>query len=1017
MNRSTVASRYNLDLLEAKLADWKRDPSTVEESWRLFFDGYELGLTDLETKRPAGPPASPPPPTPPASEAGRTPAGFSETDLDAARKQAAVTRLVDAYREIGHFLADLDPLQLTPKLERHELLDLQAFGLDESDLDTVFYTRLFEPNRASLRELIAALRETYCRTIGVEYMHIHDNRIRQWLQARMEPTRNRPDLGTHKKRRLLLKLYAADLFERFLQKHYAGQKRFGLEGAESVIPLIDAVIERGGSGEVREAVLGMPHRGRLNVLANILHKPYGMIFGEFEGHMAPETVCGDGDVKYHLGFSADHVTTCGQMVHLSLTPNPSHLEAVNPVVEGRARAKQRHLRDRDGRMVLPLLIHGDAAFAGQGIVAETFNLSRLPGYRTGGTIHIIVNNQIGFTTAPKDARSSPYCTDVAKMIDVPIFHVNGDDPEAVVHVAEIALDFRQTFGVDVVIDLVCYRRHGHNELDEPRFTHPPPDRDAPRGPPPRPTRAIDAPPPPKQLYTDQLITSGELTRKEAETIAETFEEKMEAIFNEIHNQPPPTPTPPKSFGGPWKGLVRDYSFEPVETGVSSETLAQIVAHVTTPPPAGAFGRPDRPFKLNSILDRILRQRAKALTDGGPIDWAFAETLAFGSLLLEGHPVRLSGQDSRRGTFSQRHAVWVDPETGEEYYPLRHLAPGTAEFFVYDSFLSEAAVLGFEYGVALDSPHVLVMWEAQFGDFANGAQAIIDQFIASGESKWGRANGVVLLLPHGYEGQGPEHSSARLERFLQLHASAENNLEVVYPTTPAQYFHLLRRQLTRNFRTPLVVMTPKSLLRRKEATSSVADLASGRFREVLDDASITQPDQVRRVVLCSGKVYYDLAARLAKETEPRASIALVRVEQLAPWPIDALKALKARYPQARQWVWAQEESQNMGAWSFVSPRLRDLLGIAVPFVGRDSSASPATGSSKVHDREQAELVEAALFGDGGHVVTATPRSPSIAAIAAVPAANGTAAAAPSAANGSSANHAAVAQSTSEPRRSS
>ncbi|ADV60641.1 2-oxoglutarate dehydrogenase E1 component [Isosphaera pallida ATCC 43644] len=1005
MNRSTVASRWNLDLLEAKLADWKRDPLAVEESWRLFFEGYELGLTDLETKRPAATaaPAAVAPVPPPASEAGRAPASFSEYDLDIARKQASVTRLVDAYREIGHFLADLDPLQLTPKLERHELLDLEAFDLDETDLDTVFYTRLFEPNRASLRELIAALRETYCRTIGVEYMHIHDNRIRQWLQARMEPIRNRPNLGTHKKRRLLLKLYAADLFERFLQKHYAGQKRFGLEGAESVIPLIDAIIERGGAGQVREVVLGMPHRGRLNVLANILHKPYGMIFGEFEGHMAPETVCGDGDVKYHLGFSADHVTSCGQMVHLSLTPNPSHLEAVNPVVEGRVRAKQRHLRDRDGRMVLPLLIHGDAAFAGQGIVAETLNLSRLPGYRTGGTVHIIVNNQIGFTTAPKDARSSPYCTDVAKMIDVPIFHVNGDDPEAVVHVAEIALDFRQTFGMDVVIDLVCYRRHGHNELDEPRFTQP------------RMYRAIDARPPVKQIYTDQLIASGELTRKEAETIAETFEEKMEAIFNEIHNQPPPTPTPPKSFGGPWKGLVRDYSFEPVETGVSQETLARIVAHVTTPPPPGAYGRPDRPFKLNPILDRILRQRAKAMAEGGPIDWAFAETLAFGSLLIEGHPVRLSGQDSRRGTFSQRHAVWVDPETGEEYYPLRHLAPEAAEFFVYDSFLSEAAVLGFEYGVALDSPHVLVMWEAQFGDFANGAQAIIDQFIASGESKWGRANGVVLLLPHGYEGQGPEHSSARLERFLQLHASAENNIEVVYPTTPAQYFHLLRRQLKRNFRKPLIVMTPKSLLRRKEATNTVADLTTGRFREVLDDPAITNPDQVKRVILCSGKVYYDLAARLAKETELRGNIALVRIEQLAPWPLDALKTLKARYHQTRQWIWAQEESQNMGAWSFVSPRLRDLLGIAVPYVGRDSSASPATGSSKVHDREQAELVEAALFGDGGHVVTATPRTPHLVSVPT--AANGSASSSASAANGASTGHAAVVQSAGGARHSS
>jgi 2-oxoglutarate dehydrogenase E1 component len=927
MNGSTVASAGNSELIEDYYRRWRDDPASVDPTWRYFFEGFELGVSrDGRAARPDDGPA----------------------DLDAARAQAGVTRLIDAYREIGHYLADLDPLKLTPRRESHELLDLSEFGLTEADLDRTFYTKLTDPPHTTLRRLIAILRETYCRTIGVEYMHIRDNRVRRWLQERMEPAHNRPHLDLKQKRRILWKLNAASLFETFLHTHYVGQKRFSLEGGEMLIPLLDAVVERAGRYGVREIVLGMPHRGRLNVLANILDKPYGLLFSEFEGNL-PKTVAGDGDVKYHLGFSADHVTADGQSIHLSLTPNPSHLEAVNPVVEGRMRAKQRRFQDKDRKLGIPILIHGDAAFAGQGLVAETLNLSQLPGYKTGGTIHIVVNNQIGFTTAPLDGRSTRYCTDVAKMIEVPIFHVNGEDPEAVVYVGELALDFRETFGQDVVIDMVCYRRHGHNEGDEPAFTQPLMYKKI------RDRETV------KDLYTEHLILTGDLSVDEAETIAETFREKMQAVYDEVHNSEAGPQHMAPGFAAHWKGLTSRYSFEPVETGVPAETLRRI-AEATAAVPAS--------FHRNPKLDRIMNARVKAMEAGGPIDWSFAESLAFGSLLLEKVPVRLSGQDSRRGTFSQRHAVLVDAETGDRYIPLNHIAAGQAELCAYDSLLSEAAVLGFDYGYSLDEPHMLIMWEAQFGDFANGAQVIIDQFIAPAESKWGRASGLVMLLPHGYEGQGPEHSSARLERFLSL--CAEDNIQVVVATTPAQYFHVLRRQLRRDFRKPLIMMTPKSLLRHPEATSTAAELASGHFRNVLDDAT-AEPDRVRRVVLCSGKVYYDLKKR-REEVGKGREVALLRLEQIYPWPADELKAALGRYRSAREWVWAQEESQNNGGWTFVAPRLRELMGVSFEYVGRDASASPATGSKAVHDREQAELVEAAIGAAVPHLVSATPRRP-------------------------------------------
>jgi 2-oxoglutarate dehydrogenase E1 component len=920
MERSTVAHPVNLSLIEDYYQRWLKDPTSVDASWRIFFDGYELGQ---------GP------------RAGSGPG----VDPDAARGQAAATRLIDAYREFGHYVANLDPLKLEPRRVSPEHLEPAAFGLTAADLDRVFYHQLSPGGSSTLRELIEILQQTYCRTVGVEFMHIRNAEIRQWLLERMEPVRNRPSVDIKQKRRIVYKLNVAELFETFLHKNYVGQKRFSLEGGEMLIPLLDAIIERAGGAGVLEIVMGMPHRGRLNVLTNILNKPYGMLFNEFEGNHMPDMVGGDGDVKYHLGFSANHWTADKRKVHLTLTANPSHLEAVDPVVEGRMRAKQRRFHDRDRRLGVPILIHGDAAFAGQGLVAETLNLSQLPGYRTGGTVHIVVNNQIGFTTSPSDGRSTRYCTDVAKMIEAPIFHVNGEDPEAVVFVGELALDFRQRFGRDVVIDMVCYRRHGHNEGDEPGFTQPLMYEKI--------KNRISI----RELYTEQLVMAGDLTSGEAETIAETFADKLREVLEEVKRGVIEPATDHRGFAGAWAGLGPKFSFKPVETGVSYDTLRDITAKISQAP-AG--------FTVNPKLARLISARVKTIEAKEALDWAFAEILAFGSLIVDNIPVRLSGQDSRRGTFSQRHSVLVDQKTGVPYTPLNHLRDDQPEFCVYDSLLSEAAVLGFDYGYSLDDPNMLILWEAQFGDFANGAQVIIDQFIASAESKWGRGSGLVMLLPHGYEGQGPEHSSARLERFLQL--CAEDNIQVAVPTTPAQYFHLLRRQVRRDFRKPLIVMTPKSLLRHKLAVSPVEHLTVGHFHDVLDDTA--PPDRVRRVVLCSGKVYYDLIARRG-EVGSQREIAIVRIEQLYPWPAEQLKSVLERYKSAREWVWVQEESQNMGAWTFVSPRLLELLGQSVQYVGRDASASPATGSKVVHDREQAEIVEAALGGAAvPHLVSAT-----------------------------------------------
>jgi 2-oxoglutarate dehydrogenase E1 component len=907
---STFANRWNLAALEDAYARWKRDPATLDENWRIFFEGFEL-------------------------------AGSRTVSVADAGDHMGVARLIDAYRDIGHFLAHLDPLNPPPA--EHLLLSLAEFFDGEIDLNKVYDTNYFRGlKHGTLPELVKALRETYCRTIGIEYRHIQDRRVRHWLEERMEPRRNQPNFPQRKKLRILMNLHFAELFEKFLHTRYVGQKRFSLEGAETLIPLLDALVEKAADDGVREVIFGMAHRGRLNVLANILDKPYQEIFSEFEDNFLPESMDGDGDVKYHVGFSNDVTSAHGNRIHLSLTPNPSHLEAVDPVVEGRTRAKQFLFGDAERTLGLPLLIHGDAAFAGQGLVAETLNLSKLEGYETGGTVHVIINNLIGFTTSPRDARSTMYCTDVAKMIQVPIFHVDGEDPEAVVYVAELALDFRQTFHQDVVIDMHCYRRHGHNEGDEPSFTQPVM------------YRTIKEKPTLSEIYTEQLILRGDLTVDETEAIDLEFQTQLQTALQEVKTGPRRRRSS-SPFSGRWKDLSARPTQEPTPTGVPYEELVRI---------GDAMTRVPEGFHLNPKIARLLDNRREEIHRHGHLDWATAEALAFGSLLLEGTPVRLSGQDSRRGTFSQRHSVLFDAETGEMYHPLSALSPDQAPFMVYDSLLSEAAVLGFEFGYSLDDPHALVLWEAQFGDFANGAQVIIDQFISCSISKWHRYSGLVMLLPHGYEGQGPEHSSARLERFLQL--CAENNMQVCNATTPAQYFHLLRRQMKRDLRTPLILMTPKSLLRHKRAVSAVDELTAGHFREVIDDGG-ADPARVSRVLLCSGKVYYDLLERHLQDES--GAVAVVSVEQLYPFPEELLRRTLERYRWAHEWVWVQEESQNMGAWSFIEPRLR-AMGFAPEYVGRDASSSPATGSLKVHQREQQELVEAALRAPLPHVVAAS-----------------------------------------------
>jgi 2-oxoglutarate dehydrogenase E1 component len=804
----------------------------------------------------------------------------------------------------------------------------------------IFINNVLGLETPTLREIVRRVRETYCGTIGVEYMHIQDPGQKTWIQGRIENIHNRTEFTSNGKRTILEGLTAAETFEKFLDKKYTGTKRFGLDGGEAMIPALEQLLKRGSQLGLEEVVIGMPHRGRLNVLANLLDKPFAAIFSEFQGGAAhPEDVGGSGDVKYHLGTSSDREFD-GRQVHLSLTANPSHLEAVNPVVIGKVRAKQAQRKDTDRTKVMALLMHGDAAFAGQGLVAETLDLSELKGYRIGGTVHFIVNNQIGFTTNPVNSRSGPYCSDVAKMIQAPIFHVNGDDPEAVVHVARIAIEFRQRFKKDVVIDMFCYRRFGHNEGDEPAFTQP------------RMYKAIAKHPTSRHIYSEQLGKEGVTSKEEADRLVAEFSQRLEAAFEGASGY---KPNKADWLEGAWSGLEKVSGFDARrgKTAVALETLREVGQALTKI----ADG-----FNVNRKIVRQFAAKAKMIESGQGIDWATAEALAFGTLLAEGTPVRLSGQDSGRGTFSQRHAVLVDQETEDRYIPLNHIRENQATFEVIDSPLNEQGVLGFEYGYSLAEPRALTVWEAQFGDFANGAQVIIDQFIASGEVKWLRMSGLVMLLPHGYEGQGPEHSSARLERFLQL--CGEDNIQVVNCTTPANYFHVLRRQLHREFRKPLIVMTPKSLLRHKRCVSKLADFGPGSafHRVMYCDEGPSKPAEAKQVVLCSGKVYYDLLAE--REKRGIKDIHFLRLEQLYPFPADALAAELEKYRHC-DLVWCQEEPRNMGAGSFVAPfieEVADEVGVehARPrYAGRATAASPATGYNKQHQAELAALIDDAL----------------------------------------------------------
>ncbi|HLN16490.1 MAG TPA: multifunctional oxoglutarate decarboxylase/oxoglutarate dehydrogenase thiamine pyrophosphate-binding subunit/dihydrolipoyllysine-residue succinyltransferase subunit [Acidimicrobiales bacterium] len=884
-------------------------------------------------------------------------------------KQVHVQTLINMYRVRGHLIAHLDPLDVEPP-HIHPELDPLTYGLTIWDLSRRFVADgLAGRDVATLEEILHLLRDAYCRTLGIEYMHIQDPDQKRWIQEHVEgvPPRIAPDEQRH----VLDLLNEAEVFERFLHTRYVGQKRFGLEGAESTIVLLDTVLDEAAATGTDEVVMGMAHRGRLNVLANIVGKSYQDIFEEFEGNLDPESVQGSGDVKYHKGAMGKFIGRSGIELPVTMASNPSHLEAVDPVVEGMARAKQDRMmsptdgtpdavvRPTDRFPVLALLLHGDAAFAGQGVVAETLNLSGLSGYRVGGTVHIVINNQLGFTTAPEAARTSVYPTDVAKMVQAPIFHVNGDDPEACVRAARLAFGFRQEFKKDVVIDLVCYRRYGHNEGDDPSYTQP------------LMYKRIDAKRSVRKLYTEALVRRGDITLEEAERALDDFNARLQAALDEVRAEPPAPalvlheaePPPPAPAAG---------------TGVPEDELRALAA-VTWAVPEG--------FTLHPKLERQFAQRAE-LVDGGHVDWALAEALAFGSILAEGVDVRLTGQDTRRGTFSQRHAVLVDYENGREYVPLSHLAEGLSRvpggaawlddeqppgyFTVRDSLLSEYAAVGFEYGYSVEAPDALVAWEAQFGDFVNAAEVIIDNFLVAAEDKWGQHAGLVLLLPHGYEGQGPEHSSARIERFLSL--AARNNLRVAEPSTAAQYFHLLRSQVHRARSTPLVVATPKSLLRSPASRSTLDELAGGGFAEVLDDAGVADPGAVARVVLASGKVAHEALhrrdQRLAGEAPPATGagealspgqVAVVRVEQLYPWPEEAIGTVLARYPAAREVVWLQEEPENMGAWSFVHARLHRLLRdrYELRHVSRPESASPATGSAGLHQLEQADLLDRAV----------------------------------------------------------
>ena len=912
MTQSNATSSWNADLIDEMHAKWIESPDSLDPIWKAFFEGFELG-SSIEQD---------------STQSLKGGSSNTLSDLQAT-KQARFIGLIYAYRSLGHTIANFNPL--AKEASTNPRLTLERLGFDESDLNNIYDSGNYLGGiQLSLKELIDRLEKTYCKTVGFEYLHIQETSKRRWIQARIEPECFVPRFNNEQKYNILKSILEAETFEAFLQSKFLGQKRFSLEGGETLIAILDSIFQRCGKNKVDEIVMGMAHRGRLNVLGNFLGKSFEYILREFSENYIPDTIYGDGDVKYHLGFETKRKTLDDHLVELRLAANPSHLEAVDPVVQGIARARQRIRQDLERKKVLPILIHGDAAIAGQGIVSEVFNFSQLNGYRTGGTIHIIVNNQIGFTTGPEDARSSRYCTDVAKIVEAPIFHVNCNDPLAVVAAVETAFDYRQTFGSDVVIDMYCYRKHGHNESDEPAFTQPVL------------YQKISNMPKISQILAEQLKAQGDITDDQIDSIKNDYLAKLEAAHNKNLENSTTTKDP---FAESNAGKQPPYSFEVFETKVKKDILWHIVnQHAKFP----------EGFRVNRKIKRQLEAKIKAFETDSGIDWGLAESLAFGSLLIEGTPVRISGQDSKRGTFSHRHSVLYDTETRERYTNLLDLSENQAQFCVHNSLLSEAAVLGFDFGYSLDYPQMLCIWEAQFGDFVNGAQVIIDQFITSSESKWGRLSGIVMLLPHGYEGQGPEHSSARLERFLQ--SCADNNIQVCNLTTPAQLFHVLRRQMKREFKKPLVIMTPKSLLRHKECVSKVSDFTEGHFHNMIDDLSVDK-NRIKKIILCSGKIYYDLESR--RKTRGYEHIAIIRVEQFYPLDRELFSSILKSYPEEAEITWCQEEPKNMGGWTFMFPYILELTGKMAKYIGRKCSASPAVGSLAIHKYEQSAIVSEAL----------------------------------------------------------
>ena len=936
MQNLSYLKSENANYIDQLFEIYSQDPDAVDASWRYFFDGMELGQDSPQASFVEKPVAVAPKVNPaPAA----LPSLSSQTTLE-----PKVAELILAYRQRGRLLAHLDPLSF-PSTDDPSL-ELSHYGLTQNDLGKTFSAgHLVGLGSASLKDILALLKETYCGTIGVEFSHIQDSTEREWLQQKMEASRNQEKISTESKKHILKRLTESETFERFLHTRYVAQKRFSIEGAESVIPALDQMLEVGSELGAEEFVFGMAHRGRLNVLTNILGKKPEHIFTDFEGRYKTDISKGEGDVKYHMGFSTDVKTKNGKSVHLSLASNPSHLEFVGAVIEGVARAKQTQLKDSDRTKVIPITIHGDASFAGQGVCYETLNLSQLVGYGTGGTIHVIINNQVGFTTSPKDSRSTPYSTDLAKMLDTPIFHVNGDDVEALCYVSKLCIEYRQKFKKDIFIDVVCYRKHGHNEGDEPAFTQP------------LLYKNIKSHRSPREIYAAKLAESNVVSVGEADALIEGVIAKLTAAQT-ITKAEAPVPFV-SSYSGLWKDLhpaKTEELFEVSKTAVAVSTLKGLGEKLNSFPSG---------FKCHPKLARLFETRSKAIAEGKGIDWGNAEALAFASLVTEGHSVRLSGQDAERGTFSHRHSVLHDFETGQEYTPLNHLSEKQSKYEVCNSHLSETAVLAFEYGYSLTEPNSLTIWEAQFGDFANGAQVIIDQFIATGESKWQRGSGLTMLLPHGYEGQAAEHSSARLERFLQL--CGRENMFVCNFTTPAQLFHGLRRQMKRKYRKPLVVMSPKSLLRHPLVVSTLDELSDGHFEEVLDDPSFATPaakKSVKKVILCSGKVYYDLLAE--RTAHGVKDVALVRVEQLYPFPAEKISKILAQYGKASL-LWTQEEPRNMGAWTYIFntwmggyDSFQEQVGNrAIAYVGREVCASPAVGSHSLHEVEQEALIKRAL----------------------------------------------------------